>query len=143
MSRRFPCFTTEPFIGTTGKCHQQRLSSDKKTTTSLTQQQQQQQQHTHPQQPPLPALVTASEDPQQSPQQVTLAMRPVGCAELEDLTHLAGPLTEDAVLKCLQARFCASQFFVSRPSHCSCICILFLFLSILSLFSYRTLWFCG
>jgi hypothetical protein len=142
MSQRFPCFTTEPFIGTTGKCHQQRLSSDKKTTTSLTQQQQQQ--HTHPQQPPLPALVTASEDPQQSPQQqVTLAMRPVGCAELEDLTHLAGPLTEDAVLKCLQARFCASQFFVSRPSHCSCICILFLFLSILSLFSYRTLWFCG
>ena len=40
-------------------------------------------------------------------------MRPVGCAELEDLIHLAGPLTEDAVLKCLQARFCASQFFVS------------------------------
>lgn len=43
----------------------------------------------------------------------TTAMRPVGCAELDDLIHLAGPLTEDAVLKCLQARFCASQLYVS------------------------------
>ncbi|KAK0180000.1 hypothetical protein PV327_005688 [Microctonus hyperodae] len=29
---------------------------------------------------------------------------------LEDLIHLPGPLTEDAVLKCLQARFCAKQY---------------------------------
>lgn len=41
------------------------------------------------------------------------AMRPVGCAELEDLIHLPGPLTEDAVLKCLHARFSASQLYVS------------------------------
>ena len=103
-------FITEPFVGTTGKCHQQRLASDKKTTTPLPQQQR----HTHCQQSPLPTLVTPPEDTQQTQQQqATVAMRPVGCAELEDLIHLAGPLTEDAVLKCLQARFCASQFFVS------------------------------
>ncbi|XP_076246959.1 unconventional myosin-IXb-like dachs [Calliopsis andreniformis] len=29
---------------------------------------------------------------------------------LDDLIHLPGPLTEDAVLKCLQARFCAKQY---------------------------------
>lgn len=103
-------FITEPFVGTTGKCHQQRLASDKKTNTPLPQQQR----HTHCQQSPLPTLVTPPEDTHQTPQQqATVAMRPVGCAELEDLIHLAGPLTEDAVLKCLQARFCASQFFVS------------------------------
>ncbi|KAJ9583929.1 hypothetical protein L9F63_021727, partial [Diploptera punctata] len=103
--------TVEPFIGTTGKCHQQRLSSEKKTATSLSQQQQHHQQLQQQHQPPL---VTVPEDNQQqsSQQQVTVAMRPVGCAELEDLIHLAGPLTEDAVLKCLQARFCASQFFI-------------------------------
>jgi hypothetical protein len=100
---------TEPFVGT-GKCHQQRLASDKKTSAPLPQQQR----HTHCQQSPLHTLVTPPEDSQHTQQQqATVAMRPVGCAELEDLIHLAGPLTEDAVLKCLQARFCASQFFVS------------------------------
>lgn len=34
-------------------------------------------------------------------------------ADLEDLIHLQGPLTEDAVMKCLQARFAASNFYVS------------------------------
>lgn len=38
---------------------------------------------------------------------------PVAGAELEDLIHLQGPLTEDAVMKCLQARFAASNFYVS------------------------------
>jgi len=32
---------------------------------------------------------------------------------VDDLIHLAGPLTEDAVLKTLQARFYAEEFFVS------------------------------
>lgn len=32
---------------------------------------------------------------------------------LADLTHLAGPLTEDAVIKCLQAKFYANKFYVS------------------------------
>ncbi|PSN57676.1 hypothetical protein C0J52_05398, partial [Blattella germanica] len=108
--------TVEPFIGTTGKCHQQRLTSEKKTATSISQHHQHIQHQQQQQQPPLPSLVNAPEDNQQQSsqqQQVTVAMRPVGCAELEDLIHLAGPLTEDAVLKCLQARFCASQFFVS------------------------------
>lgn len=31
----------------------------------------------------------------------------------DDLIHLPGPLTEDAVLKCLQARFAAKQYHVS------------------------------
>lgn len=33
---------------------------------------------------------------------------------LDDLIHLSAPLTEDAVLKCLQARFCAKQYHVSQ-----------------------------
>lgn len=36
-----------------------------------------------------------------------------GVQEVEDLIHLAGPLTEDAVLKTLHARFCSSHYFVS------------------------------
>lgn len=32
---------------------------------------------------------------------------------LPDLTHLTGPLTEDAVIKCLQAKFYANKFYVS------------------------------
>lgn len=39
-------------------------------------------------------------------------------AELEDLIHLPGPLTEDAVMKCLHARFNNNDFYVS-------ICTLF------------------
>ena len=35
---------------------------------------------------------------------------------LEDLIHLSGPLTEDAVLKCLQARFASTQYHVSSSS---------------------------
>jgi hypothetical protein len=34
-----------------------------------------------------------------------------------DLIHLPGPLTEDAVLKALHSRFCATQMFVSTL-HC-------------------------
>ncbi|CAH1155682.1 unnamed protein product [Phaedon cochleariae] len=34
-------------------------------------------------------------------------------ADLEDLIHLHGPLTEDAVMKCLQARFQASYFYTN------------------------------
>ncbi|XP_032669499.1 unconventional myosin-IXb isoform X1 [Odontomachus brunneus] len=35
---------------------------------------------------------------------------PATSTALDDLIHLPGPLTEDAVLKCLQARFCAKQY---------------------------------
>lgn len=38
---------------------------------------------------------------------------PATSTALDDLIHLPGPLTEDAVLKCLQARFCAKQYHVS------------------------------
>ncbi|XP_039284577.1 unconventional myosin-IXa [Nilaparvata lugens] len=44
------------------------------------------------------------------------AMQPRGStsvADLDDLIHLAGPLTEDALLKCLHARFCASQLYTN------------------------------
>ena len=34
-------------------------------------------------------------------------------AALEDLIHLPGPVTEDIVLKTLQARFYAAQYYVS------------------------------
>ncbi|GLV44854.1 dachs [Carabus blaptoides fortunei] len=34
-------------------------------------------------------------------------------AELEDLIHMQGPLTEDAVMKCLQARFASSNFYTN------------------------------
>ncbi|CAG9837277.1 unnamed protein product [Diabrotica balteata] len=34
-------------------------------------------------------------------------------SNLEDLIHLHGPLTEDAVMKCLQARFQASNFYTN------------------------------
>ncbi|XP_014228252.2 unconventional myosin-IXb [Trichogramma pretiosum] len=35
---------------------------------------------------------------------------PENIASIEDLIHLPGPLTEDAVLKCLQARFCLQRY---------------------------------
>lgn len=38
-------------------------------------------------------------------------------SNVDDLIHLAGPLTEDAVLKTLQARFCADEFFVIKQKH--------------------------
>lgn len=37
---------------------------------------------------------------------------PATTTTFDDLIHLPGPLTEDAVLKCLQARFCAKQYHV-------------------------------
>lgn len=37
---------------------------------------------------------------------------PATSTAFDDLIHLPGPLTEDAVLKCLQARFCAKQYHV-------------------------------
>lgn len=40
----------------------------------------------------------------------TASSVPTNSTNLDDLIHLSGPLTEDAVLKCLQARFCAKQY---------------------------------
>lgn len=42
------------------------------------------------------------------------AQPPITGTDIEDLIHLQGPLTEDAVMKCLQARFNASHFYVSN-----------------------------
>ncbi|OXU30043.1 hypothetical protein TSAR_011880 [Trichomalopsis sarcophagae] len=46
-------------------------------------------------------------------QQQQQIVGPVNSAALDDLIHLPGPLTEDAVLKCLQARFCAKHYHVN------------------------------
>lgn len=35
-------------------------------------------------------------------------------SEIDDLIHLPGPLTEDAVMRALQARFNENKYFVSR-----------------------------
>ncbi|XP_046398448.1 unconventional myosin-Ia [Ischnura elegans] len=37
----------------------------------------------------------------------------VSTADIEDLIHLPGPLTEDAVIRCLHSRFLASQFYTN------------------------------
>lgn len=36
--------------------------------------------------------------------------------DMDDLIHLLGPLTEDAVMKTLQARFIEKKYFVSCKS---------------------------
>lgn len=41
--------------------------------------------------------------------------------DMEDLIHLQGPLTEDAVMRTLQARFNEKKYFVSSHSHLLCI----------------------
>lgn len=38
---------------------------------------------------------------------------PAAGADVEDLIHLRGPLTEDAVVRALQARFYHNKFYVS------------------------------
>lgn len=47
------------------------------------------------------------------PKSTMASSGPATSTALDDLIHLPGPLTEDAVLKCLQARFCAKQYHVS------------------------------
>lgn len=60
-----------------------------------------------------PCAVTAATLKTESKTSSTTAVTPSGGANLEDLIHLEGPLTEDAVMKCLQTRFRASNFYVS------------------------------
>ena len=36
-------------------------------------------------------------------------------SDVHDLIHLPGPLTEDALLRALQARFLSKEYFVSFP----------------------------
>ncbi|XP_059474845.1 unconventional myosin-IXa isoform X2 [Neocloeon triangulifer] len=58
-----------------------------------------------PSNPPAPPL-----PPVPAPTAVPPPMAP---ADLEDLIHLPGPLTEDAVLRALQARFSANNYFTN------------------------------
>ncbi|KAK6632528.1 hypothetical protein RUM43_013296 [Polyplax serrata] len=45
-----------------------------------------------------------------------MSPRSIALTDIHDLIHLTGPLTEDAVLKCLQARFGVSQYFTNVGS---------------------------
>lgn len=63
--------------------------------------------------PVVPVVVAAVEQPLLRPQPPPSASSGGGGVDLEDLIHLQGPLTEDAVMKCLQARFSAASFYVS------------------------------
>lgn len=45
-------------------------------------------------------------------------IKPTACTEVRDLIHLPGPLTEDAVLRTLHARFFSREYFVSTECHC-------------------------
>lgn len=60
-----------------------------------------------------PCAVTAATLKTESKTSSTTAVTPSGGANLEDLIHLEGPLTEDAVMKCLQTRFRASNFYTN------------------------------
>ncbi|XP_039312629.1 unconventional myosin-IXa isoform X1 [Solenopsis invicta] len=51
----------------------------------------------------------------------TSSSGPATSTAFDDLIHLPGPLTEDAVLKCLQARFCAKQYHTNVGPILVCI----------------------
>ncbi|XP_076282010.1 unconventional myosin-IXb-like dachs isoform X2 [Lasioglossum baleicum] len=55
------------------------------------------------------------------PKGTTSSSGPATSTALDDLIHLPGPLTEDAVLKCLQARFCAKQYHTNVGPILVCI----------------------
>ncbi|XP_033331709.1 unconventional myosin-IXb-like dachs isoform X1 [Megalopta genalis] len=55
------------------------------------------------------------------PKGTTASSGPATSTTLDDLIHLPGPLTEDAVLKCLQARFCAKQYHTNVGPILVCI----------------------
>ncbi|XP_043256295.1 unconventional myosin-IXb [Colletes gigas] len=55
------------------------------------------------------------------PKGTTATSGPASSTALDDLIHLPGPLTEDAVLKCLQARFCAKQYHTNVGPILVCI----------------------
>ncbi|XP_031825888.1 unconventional myosin-IXb-like dachs [Nomia melanderi] len=55
------------------------------------------------------------------PKGTTATSGPATSTALDDLIHLPGPLTEDAVLKCLQARFCAKQYHTNVGPILVCI----------------------
>lgn len=59
--------------------------------------------------------------PQLGPTQGGAAAAAQRVAHLPDLTHLPGPLTEDAVIKCLQAKFYANNFYVSFLTFFNCL----------------------
>lgn len=80
----------------------------------LQQSQQQPQQQQQQQQPAVPPRNVAPVlAPPLAPPLEPRSQGGAASASLEDLIRLQAPLTEDAVTKCLQARFAASQFYVS------------------------------
>lgn len=57
-------------------------------------------------------IITTTTTVTSSPAQIKSPKHPTP-VNMEDLIHLPGPLTEDAVMRTLQARFNDSKYFVS------------------------------
>ncbi|XP_071057490.1 myosin-VIIa isoform X2 [Onthophagus taurus] len=73
-------------------------------------------QHHQPAIPPRLAAVIANPStilPTNHPTSQLASVGNAATVNLEDLIHLQGPLTEDAVMKCLQARFTAGNFYTN------------------------------
>lgn len=49
-----------------------------------------------------------------SPSKTVTSPHKILAKDMEDLIHLQGPLTEDAVMRTLQARFNEGKYFVSK-----------------------------
>lgn len=49
-----------------------------------------------------------------SPNRTITSERKIEPKDIEDLIHLQGPLTEDAVMRTLRARFNEGKYFVSK-----------------------------
>lgn len=52
-----------------------------------------------------------------SPSKTVTSPHKILAKDMEDLIHLQGPLTEDAVMRTLQARFNEKKYFVSKLHH--------------------------
>lgn len=55
-----------------------------------------------------------------SPSKTVTSPHKILAKDMEDLIHLQGPLTEDAVMRTLQARFNEKKYFVSIRSFLHC-----------------------
>lgn len=51
-----------------------------------------------------------------SPSKTVTSPHKILAKDMEDLIHLQGPLTEDAVMRTLQARFNEGKYFVSKKN---------------------------
>lgn len=69
----------------------------------------------------VPGDVDATSKPKTfSPTRTVTASHKLQAKDMDDLIHLQGPLTEDAVMRTLQARFNDAKYFVSFLLGCHC-----------------------